>query len=390
MPKRLHMNSTNMGACNCTESRAERNAATLDQSFKRSSAGFQAESKEEEGKEAVFDFLTEAEKSMKSSLVSPNSTTLSPAALPLSEIASIPIESPLKVAIETRQQEDNSQFHADTAIPPEETTDLPDYQAYLLSKLQSSARDTYERLGPCMYLNQAAHKTLFPLNNGGFYIGDVDKAQLPHGFGAKLGADLKLLEGKWQLGVLHGSGLHLYPNGDYYLGNFECGEVQGTGKFVRVAGASYEGEWRDSRQSGKGVETWGDGSVYTGGFKDGKKEGMGRFKWADGSMYEGEFKGNRLEGKGKYAWSDGRVYEGQWRGGKMHGKGMFSWPDGKTYEGDYLADQKCGYGLLRWPNGKIYEGSWQDNRMHGPGTMTDPRGKRTAGVWVNGMLKPSD
>lgn len=383
----LSIASGNMGACNCTEHRPEREAATLDQSFKHHSAAFQGEGKREEAKEAVFDFLTEAEKSMKSSLVSATSTTMSPVALPISEITPMPVEPHLKVALIPAEK---SQTDPDTAFPQAESREVPDYQDYILSKLTIQARNVYEQLGVCLYLSQAAQKALFPLNNGGFYIGDVDKAQLPHGFGARVGVDLTLLEGKWQLGVLHGAGLHLYPSGDYYQGNFEGGEVQGLGRFVRIAGASYEGEWRDSRQWGKGVETWADGSVYNGCFRDGKKEGVGKFRWADGSMYEGEFRGNRLEGKGKYVWSDGRVYEGQWRNSKMHGTGHFSWPDGKTYEGEYIADQKCGCGTLRWPNGKLYEGSWQDNRMHGNGTMSDPKGRRTAGVWVNGMLKPSE
>ena len=374
-----------MGACNCTEARSERNAATLDQSFQRGSAAQKAEQTQETGKEAVFDFLTEAEKSMKSSLVAPQSAPMTPAPLNLGEIAEIPIESHGRVTTDTKKTEEKAEIDNDSS----ERGDLPDNCSYILSKLTLEARTVYVKLGPWTYLSKATAKTLIPLNNGGCYIGDVDKARLPHGFGLRLDEDLTLLEGKWQLGVLHGPGLHLYPSGDYYRGSFASGEVQGVGQFERVEGASYEGEWKDSRQSGKGVETWKDGSVYTGNFREGKKEGLGTFKWADGSRYEGEFRNNQLEGQGKYMWSDGRVYEGQWLRNKMHGTGKFAWPDGKAYEGGYVSDQKSGFGVFRWPNGKLYEGNWQDNRMNGCGTVVEPSGKRVSGVWANGQLKSS-
>lgn len=377
-----------MGACNCTESRSERSTATLDQSFKRHSVGNKAANRPEESKEAVFDFLTEAERSMKGSLVAPQSAPMSPTPLPLSEIVEIPVESHVRVVTEEKNIEKEAEISNDFVVSQAERRELPDNYRYILSKLTPASREVYSNIGPWMFLSQASQKTLIPLNNGGCYIGDVDKARLPHGFGLRLDDDLTLLEGKWQLGVLHGSGLHLYPNGDYYKGNFTNGEVQGLGQFVRIEGASYDGEWKDSRQSGNGVETWKDGSVYTGNFKEGKKEGIGSFKWADGSKYEGEFKHNQLEGRGKYVWSDGRVYEGQWQRNKMHGIGKFSWPDGKTYEGGYFSDQKSGYGVFRWPNGKLYEGNWQDNKMHGTGTIIDPSGKQTTGAWVNGQLKP--
>ena len=380
----------NMGACHCTESRTERSAATLDESFRHRTTEAKQQTTQEEAKEVVFDFLTDAEKSMKSSLIQTNSGNTSSAPLPLSSIAAISVESNRKVTIEPRKNIDESRGGAALPGTQMEMTDIEDYQEYVLAKLTPAARETYLKLGVCRYLDQAQHKTLVHLNNGGFYIGDVEKASLPHGFGLRLDDDLMLFEGKWRLGGLPGPGLNIYPNGDYYKGSFDQGEVEGIGCFVRLEGASYDGEWRDSRQHGKGVETWADGSVYTGQFREGKKEGTGSFKWADGSKYEGEFRNNHLEGQGKYMWSDGRVYEGQWRNNKMHGIGKFTWPDGKVYEGSYVADQKCGFGVFRWPNGKLYEGNWQDNRMHGPGTVTDPRGKRTAGNWVNGTLRPSN
>lgn len=243
-----------------------------------------------------------------------------------------------------------------------------DYRTYILIRLPSLSKAAYETLKPFAFVSLAKAHSLVALRNGAVYFGDTDVGLIPQGFGLRLEADLTLLEGNWEAGQLHGKGLLVYPNGDYYTGFFDRGEISGKGKFVHVGGAAYEGDWKDSRQHGQGVELWADGSTYEGDFSAGQKQGFGRFRWADKSAYEGQLTNNLLEGHGKYIWSDGKSYEGRWVSNQMTGKGVFTWPDGKRYEGDFQEGKRSGYGVLSCSKGKSYSGFWHCGKMQFPRT----------------------
>lgn len=238
-----------------------------------------------------------------------------------------------------------------------------DYKTYILIRLPSLSKAVYEVLKPFAYVSLSKAQPLVALSNGAVYFGDTDTNLVPQGLGLRLEADLTLLEGNWNAGLLHGKGLQIYPNGDYYEGCFAHGEIAGKGKFVHIGGAAYEGDWKDSRQHGYGIEHWVDGSTYEGDFVTGKKQGFGRFHWFDKSTYEGYLVNNQLEGHGKYVWNDGKSYEGHWSANQMTGKGVFLWSDGKRYEGEFLDGRKSGYGELIRREGKRCAGFWHCGKL---------------------------
>ena len=369
-----------MGMCHCTEAASDRNSASLDPSL-RLSLGSKVQSHPEECKDV---FALEGH---------PADLNKSPergvhVSLPLSP-ESVSFQDVYKLS-DNQHLETGKGTEAETPINSEplleDSGEEMDFRAFILARLTRLSREAYLSLAPFFYLGQSPSQQLTALSNGAIYFGETDFANLPHGFGLRIDSDSTLLEGIWENGSLHGTGLHLYPNGDYYQGDFRRGEVEGLGKFVRLAGSSYEGEWKDSRQNGQGTETWGDGSVYVGAFVQGKKQGKGCFRWANGASYEGEFWNNHLEGVGTYTWGDGRVYQGTWVKNKMHGRGKFTWPDGKVYQGEYLADRRHGTGTFHWPNGRYYTGAWEGNKMNGFGVLTDREGVSVSGEWQNGSL----
>lgn len=250
--------------------------------------------------------------------------------------------------------------------PVEEGSMFPidlDYKTYILIRLPAPSKSVYEALKPFAYVSLSKSQPLVALSNGAVYFGDTDTNLVPQGLGLRLEADLTLLEGNWNEGLLHGNGLQIYPNGDYYEGCFANGEIAGKGKFVHMGGAAYEGDWKDSRQHGHGIEQWVDGSTYEGDFVAGKKQGFGRFHWCDESTYEGYLVNNQLEGYGKYVWNDGKSYEGHWSANQMTGKGLFLWADGKRYEGEFLEGRKSGYGELICREGKRRAGFWYHGKL---------------------------
>ena len=70
---------------------------------------------------------------------------------------------------------------------------------------------------------------------------------------------------------------------------------------------------------GQGIKIFQNGNYYEGTFVEGQMHGKGRFKWINGDEYIGEYKNNNKNGKGRFIKKDGPIFEGSFVDGKMHG-----------------------------------------------------------------------
>ena len=225
-------------------------------------------------------------------------------------------------------------------------------------------------------------RTLFKLQNGIYYQGEVNEKQEPEGYGSMIFSDGSLYEGQWIQGKMEGLGRIITADADLFEGTFVDNKL--TGKMEYNNGSLFEGEFLYDMPHGFGKEILEDKTEYIGQYHYGLKNGLGKSSWPDGSYYEGNFENDLYEGFGKYLWVD-KEYEGEWAKGKMHGKGTFKWNDGKVYSGDYFEGIKQGFGVFIWPDGKKYEGYWVGGKQDGEGVLYS---KATAkrGLWKNGKL----
>lgn len=134
-----------------------------------------------------------------------------------------------------------------------------------------------------------------------------------HGKGTLIWPDGTRYDGYFVNGQQEGLGRIIHSDGDVYQGNWANSMSNGKGKYTHRDGATYDGEWLNDLHHGWGREVWTDGAIFEGYYAHGKKQGKGRFVWPDGSKFEGEFHENKMEGQGVYQWADGRKYDGQWK-----------------------------------------------------------------------------
>jgi len=261
---------------------------------------------------------------------------------------------------------------------------IPDYS-------NESIRATEARIGQFKYDKQESESDRdliergpFELDNQAVYVGQWNKMGLRHGRGLQIWPDGSKYEGYWKNDTANGKGRLIHADGDVYEGNWVNDKANGKGTYIHVDGAKYIGEWIDDKQHGQGKETWPDGSFFEGTYDNGKKHGKGKFCWDDGSTYDGEFYLNNIQGFGIYHWSDGRIHSGYWKNNKMEGKGTFTWADGRKYVGDYIDDKKHGYGEFIWPDGRKYIGHWENGKQNGMGVYISVDGKKREGEWKDG------
>jgi len=212
--------------------------------------------------------------------------------------------------------------------------------------------------------------------------------------------------GQWHSGLMHGSGILTYSNGQRhsgfffegrphgygcrlsrggtYDGQWKAGRAHGYGRYCYADGSTFEGEWREDEKTGWGIESYPDGAEYSGEFLNGGKHGSGCYRASSQAYYEGQFKDDRMEGSGRYRFADGRAYSGQWKTGRMHGIGTMTWPNGSRYEGGYEYDTKHGDGTFAWPDGQVYHGRWRAGQLHGSGVLVDPNGVESPREWRHG------
>ena len=173
--------------------------------------------------------------------------------------------------------------------------------------------------------------------DNGYYVGDVNYNDDPHGYGKYVWNDGTYYEGEWRDGDMHGHGKRTFDDGAYYIGDFVHDECHGRGKYVYDDGTYYEGEWRDGEKHGNGKYT-GDGWSYEGEFRNGDFNGYGTKRYANGNYYVGYFSNDQFHGKGTWYQEHSTVsFEGNWiddenatdvtktyHGKKTHGK-MVNW-----------------------------------------------------------------
>ena len=78
----------------------------------------------------------------------------------------------------------------------------------------------------------------FPYKDG-YYKGEVDYIDLPHGYG------------EWSC-----------IDGCHYIGYWRHGEIEGNGKYVYADGSWYEGGWHNNEWWGHGIVHERDGVTY--------------------------------------------------------------------------------------------------------------------------------
>jgi len=190
-------------------------------------------------------------------------------------------------------------------------------------------------------------------------------------------------EGEWRHGGPHGSGVHVYANGDRYSGEWVHGQKGGHGTMTWADGRTYKGQWTKNMKDGSGVYTMADGSTYDGEWKEDVRHGRGIYRSAKGWTYDGEWRDDVRCGSGMMWYTDGSTYDGKWWDDVRCGTGTYKSAEGWTYEGTWLRDVRKGCGVMRHPSGWTYDGEWDRDVSWGRGVLHFDNGKVHVGLWQN-------
>ncbi|KUL81571.1 hypothetical protein ZTR_09848 [Talaromyces verruculosus] len=190
--------------------------------------------------------------------------------------------------------------------------------------------------------------------NTGYYDGEVDSTNIPHGYGT----------------IEYTSG----PLKDFrYEGNWYLGQKHGQGK-LRGADYEHDGSFGTDQPEGHGVRNYKDGRIYDGWWKAGVREGTGTQTWKNTEWtYSGQWKSGRIAGKGTWhSESRGVTYNGDnWTDAKINGTGVLRFRRGAFYKGRFVnGSMEDTNGSYIYPNSiDEYNGGFKDNLRHGTGTL---------------------
>lgn len=136
--------------------------------------------------------------------------------------------------------------------------------------------------------------------DGSYYLGEVNEAGNPHGYGTWYYAQGDRYEGNFANGKRHGVGRYHFSNGNRYEGQFDNGAISGFGTYYYTNGDIYEGNYKNGKRCGAGISTYSNGAKYLGNFENDVKHGKGVYCYSNGDRFVGEWKeGKRVDGSGK-------------------------------------------------------------------------------------------
>lgn len=166
----------------------------------------------------------------------------------------------------------------------------------------------------------------------------------------------------------------------------ENGKFHGYGHY-RCSEYAMVGRWENGLVHGSGHQAWTDGRTYDGQFDSGAFSGHGHYRCAEYTIV-GQWQNGLEHGHGHQEWSDGRSFDGQFQSGSFHGHGRMQWQHARgvmVYEGEYKDDQKHGHGRFTWPSGRCYDGQWVNGQRHGVGDDIYEDGTSRRCVWEDNI-----
>ncbi|XP_005106198.1 alsin isoform X2 [Aplysia californica] len=202
-------------------------------------------------------------------------------------------------------------------------------------------------------------------------------------------------KGTWLSGKLHGLGELKWPDGSVYEGKFKVGLKHGSGVFTIQKSRGQEvrkGTWKDGKLNGYAVVSYANGDLYEGHFQDGQRFGhgmykAGRHKSSCASVYIGEWLANMREGYGvQDDIHKGEKYMGMWVEDHRHGNGIMVTLDGMYFEGNFIQDKLTGFGVMVSDDNTLYEGDFLGiTHLAGKGTLTLSTGDKLEGSFSGSL-----
>ena len=131
-----------------------------------------------------------------------------------------------------------------------------------------------------------------------------------------------LYEGDFFLGKRHGKGKEISKIEDYE-GDFKNDKRDGKGllKFTTINNL-YKGDFSEGLMTGTCIFEWVNGDNYEGCVINGIFHGKGKYFWKNGNEYEGNYEKGIRNGIGVFKWKEGKVYKGEFKNNLPHGKGI--------------------------------------------------------------------
>ena len=225
------------------------------------------------------------------------------------------------------------------------------------------------------------------LEDGGYYIGESNKEDIPNGKGKYFFKNGEIYEGEIINDKFEGNGKYIYSSGEYYIGQWKNNLRNGKGiLYYKNNNIKYEGDFVKDKFEGNGKYIWENGEYYIGQFKNDLNNGKGKIYYKNGNIeYEGDFVEDKFEGNGKYVYEDEQYYIGEFKNGYKNGKGIMYYKNGDIeYDGNFLEGKFDGEGKYVYENGDYYIGHFKNGLCHGKGKEYDKNGKLLSeGLWIN-------
>jgi hypothetical protein len=129
-------------------------------------------------------------------------------------------------------------------------------------------------------------------------------------------------EGEFLFGKKNGKGKEFFENEDYE-GEFRNDKRDGKGilKFKKTNNI-YEGEFKEGLMTGTCIFRWANGDRYEGAVFDGIFQGKGKYFWKNGNEYVGSYENGVRNGIGVFKWKEGKIYKGEFQNNVPHGNGV--------------------------------------------------------------------
>ena len=201
--------------------------------------------------------------------------------------------------------------------------------------------------------------------------------------------------GSWLSGKLHGYGELKWSNGSIYEGKFKMGLQHGSGILTIEKSSGKEiqkGFWKDGKLNGYAVVNYSNGDLYEGNFKDGKRFGygtykQGRHKSSCAAVYIGEWLNDLREGYGvQDDIHKGEKYMGMWAEDQQNSSGILVTLDGMYFEGNFVHGKLTGFGVMMSDDNSLYEGDFLGiTHLAGKGVLTLSTGDRLEGSFSGSL-----
>ncbi len=221
--------------------------------------------------------------------------------------------------------------------------------------------------------------------NRGWYQGDVNHRNRPHGKGILRYDNGNVYEGNFAEGIKKGRGVYLRED-THYEGEHAFNMAQGFGVFTQTNfNQKYFGYFMKDEMDSEGLNHT-DGNMSNFYDFDPERKGICRM-YFEGNYLESQYSKNQPCGQGRIVFEGEIILECFFENGNHCGPGIMRFPDGSVLHATYVDNDRFGKASFLWANGDVFEGEFiNHNEAIGTKTILET-GEKITGEFTGPQIK---